>query len=73
MATLLTFSKLKILIDILLTLGFSLPLTFTICKTPLGETVCLGNPYFAVRVTHQVTRQFFEFHLSQSIRPPMVA
>ena len=39
------------------------------CKTPLGETGCLGMPYF----TGCLSIQFFNsvLPLTQSVRPPM--
>ena len=33
-------------------------LTFSLCKTPLGETGCLGNPYFLL--TACLSIQFFD-------------
>ena len=41
-----------------------------LCKTPLGETGCLGNPYFLL--TGCLSIQFFDSPLTQSVRPPMV-
>ena len=44
-------------------------LTFSLCKTPLGETGCLGNPYF----THWLPEHpVFWFTLTQSVRLLMV-
>ena len=44
-------------------------LTFSLCKTPLGETGCLGNLYF----THWLPKHpVFWFTLTQSVRLPVV-
>ena len=47
-------------------------LIFCLCKTPLGETRCLGNPYFLhFLITGCLSIQFFDSPITQSIRPPM--
>ena len=45
-------------------------LNFSLCKTPLGETWCLGTLYFLL--TGCIRIQFFNSPLTQSVRPPMV-
>ena len=48
-------------------------LIFSLCKTPLGETRCLGNPYFLhFLLTGCLSIQFFDSLITQSIRPPMI-
>ena len=43
----------------------------SLCKTPLGETGCLGNPYFTYWLPkHPVF--WFTLTLTQSVRLPMV-
>ena len=43
---------------------------FSLCKTPLGETGCLGNPYFILNGCLSI--QLFDSPLTRSVRPPMV-
>ena len=58
----------KQVIFILLTLNSSYLKT---CKTPLGESGCLGSPYY---FTGYLSIQFFNspLPLTQSVRPPIV-
>ena len=44
-------------------------LTFSLCKTPLGETGCLDNPWLLL--TGCLSIQLFDSSVTQSVRLPM--